>query len=330
MNKIIIGLFTFVTFVIRAKAHADGLPVAVVPPNGCPSQASVDAELARLLPMPPPSAYAVDIIVADRGDRFEVDIGGAQRSFVEPTRSCAERARTAAIVIAVTMAPPTMSYAETGEPEMAETATECRNGQAVLVARPSAVEAAPIVGRRHKANLLFAADISGAYGNIPSNSFGSGVLTLQLGAGFSDWTIAARGQLTVGYGGPGGTENGSSDTSYLIQGVLGVGSMLKLGDKLRLGLSIGGGIGSAELKIPAAARTSWSGQATLAGGWLLSVSSDLTVDLASNRAHTQTLYLLASVGVVEWLGISELFVDNPPRTATEFDVRLGLGYRFGR
>lgn len=103
MKRIVLGALLCVG---STTAFAAELPLSVVPADGCPTKAQVLAELARLLPSPPPSAYGADIVVVDRGDRFDVDLAGSQRSFAEPTRDCADRARTAAVAIAVTLAPP--------------------------------------------------------------------------------------------------------------------------------------------------------------------------------------------------------------------------------
>ena len=108
--KTLLGLALLL--VCAATARAERVPVVVLPAGGCPDQAAVDAELERLLPLPPPSAHATALVVADLGDRFAVAAFGAQRIFVDPGRDCGERARTAAVAIAVTLAPPTVAFGE--------------------------------------------------------------------------------------------------------------------------------------------------------------------------------------------------------------------------
>jgi hypothetical protein len=61
-----------------------------------------------------------DITISDDGASFRVLAAGQERSFVDPVRECLERARHAAVFVALALDPPTVSTPEPPEPDRAE------------------------------------------------------------------------------------------------------------------------------------------------------------------------------------------------------------------
>jgi hypothetical protein len=93
------------------SAVAQELTLAVDPQDGCPTASAVREELALLLPTLPLDAGNAAALLSDLGDRFRLTLHGADRIFVDPARDCQKRARTAAVALAVELAPPTVTYA---------------------------------------------------------------------------------------------------------------------------------------------------------------------------------------------------------------------------
>jgi hypothetical protein len=83
--------------------------VAVVAEEGaCPARSSIEAALARGLPKGfvlagPPSPAELEVVVTDAGPRYQVRIGEVEQEYDDPGRVCEERARTAAVLAAVTL-----------------------------------------------------------------------------------------------------------------------------------------------------------------------------------------------------------------------------------
>jgi hypothetical protein len=76
----------------------------------CPDRESVAAELAPALARKQPGADPLppDFRLADLGAAFEVTAAGQTRRYADPSRDCAERARDAAVFIALMLNPPTL------------------------------------------------------------------------------------------------------------------------------------------------------------------------------------------------------------------------------
>jgi hypothetical protein len=78
------------------------------PASRCPSREAVAAALSPALAHLRPNLDPLpsDFRVADRGDAFEVTAGGQVQRYADAPRDCAERARVAAVFIALAMNPP--------------------------------------------------------------------------------------------------------------------------------------------------------------------------------------------------------------------------------
>jgi hypothetical protein len=85
-------------------AAADEPTVHVIPEAGCPSQAAVAEALARLRSESTPGSSTDDAsaqaTVEDLGDSYRITVR-SERNVADPGRRCDERARTAALVIAL-------------------------------------------------------------------------------------------------------------------------------------------------------------------------------------------------------------------------------------
>jgi len=114
-------------------AHADAPPsLRVMGQDGaCPSPKQVATVLERMLPRTKVTAdagaiTAAEVTVSDQGPRFRVNVGGQTRSFDDGAHQCAERARHAAVFIALVLDPPAIaepsSEAPAASPAAAPTA----------------------------------------------------------------------------------------------------------------------------------------------------------------------------------------------------------------
>jgi hypothetical protein len=105
--------------------HAEGAPApAAAPsnaPNGaqktdgepvsnCPTREAVAAALSPALAHFRPNLDPLpsDFRLADLGDAFEVTVGGQVQRYADAPRDCAERARVAAVFVALAMNPPSL------------------------------------------------------------------------------------------------------------------------------------------------------------------------------------------------------------------------------
>jgi hypothetical protein len=52
------------------------------------------------------AAGPADAVISDRGAEFQVTVAGQERTFVDPARSCAERAQNAAVFVGIVLDPP--------------------------------------------------------------------------------------------------------------------------------------------------------------------------------------------------------------------------------
>jgi len=94
--------------------------------SACPNPSQVVGLLARLLQrtkIAPASGSAGvdDASISDEGTNFRVTVARQERSFADPTRQCTERARHAAVFIALVLDPPVV--AEPAAPSPAPPAT---------------------------------------------------------------------------------------------------------------------------------------------------------------------------------------------------------------
>jgi hypothetical protein len=79
-----------------------------VPAAGCPSRRLVEEQLAPLVgarPIEFAEASRADAVVRDEGDRYAIAVGPARREVLDGSRNCLERARVAAVFIAMNLPP---------------------------------------------------------------------------------------------------------------------------------------------------------------------------------------------------------------------------------
>jgi len=113
-------------------AVASPVPVAVT--GACPSAEAVTAALGSALGNEATTGVAEVPRVSDQGDRFSVAVRRQTRQFVDPTRDCDERARAAAVFIALALNPPVVPPAP---------APTVRDGAAPQVVVPAPAAPAP-------------------------------------------------------------------------------------------------------------------------------------------------------------------------------------------
>ncbi len=90
--------------VAAVMVASSALPVNVT--GECPSAAAVAAALRSALGNEATSSVAEAPKVSDLGDRFSVAASGQVRQYADPRRDCDERARAAAVFIALALNPP--------------------------------------------------------------------------------------------------------------------------------------------------------------------------------------------------------------------------------
>jgi hypothetical protein len=79
--------------------------------TACPTPAQIVTVLRRLLPRTKVTAESgpaapADAAIKDEGSQYRVSIAGQEREFVDHARQCAERARHAAVFVALVLDPP--------------------------------------------------------------------------------------------------------------------------------------------------------------------------------------------------------------------------------
>ena len=102
-----------VLLVLLGLAVADGVRAQLrvrVPPDGCPTAAELERQLAPLLPEGGEPIVAVPqgearAVVDDQGARYTVEVDGVVRQLEDAARACVERARVAAVFIALNLEP---------------------------------------------------------------------------------------------------------------------------------------------------------------------------------------------------------------------------------
>ena len=109
----------------------------------CPTPAQVVTVLRRLLPRTKVTAESgqparEDAAIADEGAQYRVTIAGQERSFVDGARQCAERARHAAVFVALVLDPPMIP-----EPSEPSPAPSSAPPAAPVPERPAAASRAP-------------------------------------------------------------------------------------------------------------------------------------------------------------------------------------------
>jgi hypothetical protein len=106
--------------VLAASAVSSASAALAAPPpsvrmvgeeTACPTPAQVVTVLRRLLPRTKVTAESgpaapADAAIKDEGSHYRVSIAGQEREFVDNARQCAERARHAAVFVALVLDPP--------------------------------------------------------------------------------------------------------------------------------------------------------------------------------------------------------------------------------
>ena len=148
--------------VLLALLAAAASPRAAVAVTGaCPSADAVTAALASALGNDTKRDLSGIAKVIDDGDRFSVTALGQTRQYGDPARDCDERARAAAVFIALTLNPPVVPLPPAPAPDVAS--------QQVTVA---ATQAAPARGSQPWIDVAAAARLDGGPAAGASAAFG--------------------------------------------------------------------------------------------------------------------------------------------------------------
>jgi hypothetical protein len=103
----LLALFAAAVTAPEGTGGSAAAPGLIVEAQGsCPSGEAVRAALLPALTAVPPAAGRQAPRVTDLGDRFVVDAAGQTGAFVDLGRDCTERARVAAVFIALALSPP--------------------------------------------------------------------------------------------------------------------------------------------------------------------------------------------------------------------------------
>lgn len=90
------------------------------PADACPSPRALIRELGQLLPQTrlasEPDGSGESVRIADLGDAFSVSVAGETRRFDDASRQCAERARLAAVFVALVLDPLNVPSEESNPP----------------------------------------------------------------------------------------------------------------------------------------------------------------------------------------------------------------------
>jgi len=157
--------------------------IAAAPPvaatGDCPSAQAVTAALGSALGSEARVAGADAPRVSDQGDRFSVTALGQSRQYADPARDCDERARAAAVFIALVLNPPV---------------APAPAAPAAVVQQPSVVAPAPPRAAERWFDLAAAARLDG--GSAPETSAAIG-FEARVAFGWRAWGVAATaGVLT--------------------------------------------------------------------------------------------------------------------------------------
>jgi hypothetical protein len=110
LKTIVLVASTAPTAPDRPELPAPTAPSGDAAGASCPDRESVAAELAPALAHKLPGADPLpsDFRLVDLGAAFEVTVAGQTRRYADPSRDCAERARDAAVFVALMLNPPTL------------------------------------------------------------------------------------------------------------------------------------------------------------------------------------------------------------------------------
>jgi hypothetical protein len=165
----------------------------------CPAPEAVATVLAPLLPRTRvtlvPAAGALVVRVADAGAAYRIGIGPDEREFLDGDRRCDERARAAAVFIALTVEPPTVPPAlgrEAGAPPGS------RRAEAGPTARPpSAAPAEAAIGRgppsRPPSSVVVDLELAALLDGAPQDGLlgGGGAARLAVGTRYLQGAVGA-------------------------------------------------------------------------------------------------------------------------------------------
>jgi hypothetical protein len=144
--------------------------------GSCPSAEAVSATVAPLLGPLAARRWAEGAVrVDDLGDRFEVVAAGQTGHYVDAARDCSERARVAAVFIALALNPPaapTTPHVEAGPPAAASGAEAVGSPWWVRLALAGRIEHSPSDDGRSSAAASLGAELGAALGK---RAFGVGV-----------------------------------------------------------------------------------------------------------------------------------------------------------
>jgi hypothetical protein len=155
-----------------ASGAGEAPPVAVG--GACPDQQSVQAILLSLLPPSGLTTAPVDASILDEGAAYVVTVGGRTKTYPDPERNCAQRARIAAAFVALVL-----------EPNTAPTESETRAPPSPLIAprTDDGIRAPPPPGEPPWARL----DGLGAFAISTPFGLAAPGLALELAAGRGAW-----------------------------------------------------------------------------------------------------------------------------------------------
>ena len=103
------GVGALVLALAGNAVRAEGPTLQVRVEGACPSLADVTREVGTLLPsvvLAPASAAGQGFVVRDQGGRYALHGASVERALLDPSRRCAHRARTIALLLALALRPP--------------------------------------------------------------------------------------------------------------------------------------------------------------------------------------------------------------------------------
>jgi hypothetical protein len=188
------------TFALSGPVRADPSVIVTGRADACPAPAAVAAALAAVAPgervevgAPEQAASAR---IDDLGPRYRVQVGQAARTIEDPGRDCKERARVAAIVVALTLFPPSAGGARGGSAARPPTpAAPRRAARAVDAEMPAGLVAAGAgAGRRSRwhAEIELTPLVSLAAGRGDWAATAAGALRIRAGAGRLGLSLGAE------------------------------------------------------------------------------------------------------------------------------------------
>jgi hypothetical protein len=189
---------------------ADAAP-AIETTGSCPSAEAVSATIAPLLGALAARRWAEGTVrVDDLGDRFEVAAAGQNGQYLDAARDCSERARVAAVFIALALNPPaapTTPRVEAGPPAAAPGAEAVGSAWWVRLALAGRIEHSPTDDGRSSPPASLGAELGAALGKAAFGmSVAGGVLaptvvtfgSVPVREQRSPFRVAAVGRLKVG------------------------------------------------------------------------------------------------------------------------------------